>query len=183
MAKHILGVGREPDLVDELRLHQLGSAVSPTRIAVSSASNWEPITAAAFNVRLATLSSRSMRAAIAACKVAGTLASAAPSDRVSAALAAQHPAVGEVSDDLLGEERVARRPLGDLGRQRGQRRVRAQQLGDEGARFRIIQRGKRNRLRAGRRAERPAVFGPVGDQHQRLRPRERRKESRPASTR
>ncbi len=38
--------------------------------------NREPITAAAFSVRLAFGSSRSMRAAIVACRVAGTLTSA-----------------------------------------------------------------------------------------------------------
>ena len=42
----------------------------------TSRSNREPITAAALNVRLARRSSRSMRAAMVACSVAGTLTSA-----------------------------------------------------------------------------------------------------------
>ena len=46
------------------------SAVEQVRL------NREPITAAAFNVRLAVGSSRSMRAAMVACSVAGTLTSA-----------------------------------------------------------------------------------------------------------
>ena len=59
-----------------------GRAVSPTSVAGSSPSNCDPITDAAFKVRFAIASNRSMRAAMAACNVAGTVASAAaPSDR------------------------------------------------------------------------------------------------------
>ena len=83
MPKDVLRLRRELDLVDELGLDQLARrAVSPTSVAGSSPSNCEPITDAAFRVRFATASNRSMRAAMAACNVAGTVASAAvPSDR------------------------------------------------------------------------------------------------------
>ena len=47
------------------------------RVSSSSRPNLEPMTAAALKVRLAAGSSRSMRAAMVACKVAGTLTSPA----------------------------------------------------------------------------------------------------------
>ena len=57
--------------------------------------NREPMTAAALNVRLAFGSSRSMRAAIVACRVAGTLTSAASAvDMYAPGLPAQHTTLG-----------------------------------------------------------------------------------------
>ena len=86
--------------------------------ASSSAPKRAPITAAAFNVRLAGAVSRSMRASMAACTVAGTLTSATstPTD-IAPMLAGQHPALGQLAHHLLGEKRVPGGPLGDDCRQ------------------------------------------------------------------
>ena len=51
------------------------SAVSPSTLRSRSASNRDPITAAAFNVRLPGVPRRSMRADMVACTVAGTVTS------------------------------------------------------------------------------------------------------------
>ena len=58
-----------------------------------------------------------MRAAIVACSVAGTSTSAASrAHAYCAAVAVEHAALGQVADDLLGEERVAGGAFGDLRR-------------------------------------------------------------------
>ena len=94
------------------------------------------MTAAAASVCLAAGPSRSMRAAMVACSVAGTLTSATSvSAGVAAALADEHAAFGEVTDDLLGEERVAGRALGDHRADLADRRIGAQQLSDQRMRF------------------------------------------------
>ena len=64
-----------------------------------------------------------MRAAMAACTVAGTpTSSTSARQTIATALAGQHPALGQVAHDLLGEERIAaarsaidRRQLADRG--------------------------------------------------------------------
>ena len=58
-----------------------------------------------------------MRASMAACTVAGTLTlgDIRPTE-VAAALAGQHPALGQLAHHLLGEERVPGGPLGDENR-------------------------------------------------------------------
>ena len=72
------------------------------------------MTAAALNVRLASGRSRSMRAAMVACKVAGTLTSAASAvDLYAPRLPAQHAPLGQFAHDLLGEKRITGGPLGD----------------------------------------------------------------------
>ena len=92
----------------------------------------EPITAAAFRVRLAAGSRRSMRAAITACNVRGHVD---VGDRLGAQVAAapadQHIALAEVPDDLLGEERITARTLGDQLGKLGDRPVLPQQLGTQ----------------------------------------------------
>ena len=56
-----------------------------------------------------------MRAAMVACKVAGTLTSAASAvDKYAPRLSAQHTTLGQFAHDLLGEERITGGPLGDL---------------------------------------------------------------------
>ena len=76
--------------------------------------NLEPMTAAALKVRLAFGSSRSMRAAMVACKVAGTLTSLTSAvDMYAPRLAAQHTTLGQFAHHLLGEERITGGPLGD----------------------------------------------------------------------
>ena len=52
-------------------------------------------------------------------------------------------------------------------RQPVDRRVAAEQFGDQRCGLRIIKRCKRNRLRTGQPREFPAIFGPVGGDHQR----------------
>ena len=136
--------------------------------ASRSASKRAPITDAAFTVRLAGLVSRSMRASMAACTVAGTLMSAtsAPTD-VAAALAGQHAALDQLTHHLLGEKRVPGGPLGDDRRQLADRGVRTQQLIQQCCGVRISQWGKRYRLRAVHPRQRSLVFGAGGDQHHR----------------
>ena len=113
--------------------------------SVSSRSrlNREPMTAAALKVRLAAGSSRSMRAAMVACKVAGTLTSAASAvDTYAPRLPAQHATLGQFAHDLLGEKRITGGPLGDRLAQRANRGVRPEQLGDQCCGLRIAQRRK-----------------------------------------
>ena len=118
--------------------------------ASSSASKRAPITDAAVNVRLAGVFSRSMRASMAACTVAGTrdVGDIASTD-IAAALAGQHAALRQLAHHLLGEKRVPRGPLGDDRRQLADRGIRPQQLTEQRRGVRIIQWGKRYRLRAG----------------------------------
>ena len=101
------------------------------------------MTAAALKVRLAAGSSRSMRAAMVACTVAGTLTSPTSAvDTYATGLSLQHAALGQVAHDLLGEERVPGGPLGDLVAKRTIRGVRAEQLRDQRRGFRIAQRAQ-----------------------------------------
>ena len=126
--------------------------------SVSSRSglNFEPMTAAALNVRFAFGSSRSMRAAMVACTVAGTLTSAASAVEMYALrLAAQHAALGQFAHDLLGEKRVSGGPLGDHGDHPADRGVRPEQLDDQCRSFRITQRRKGNGLGTGTRLNAP----------------------------
>ncbi len=80
---------------------------------------------------------------------------------VRPALASKHSPVGKVAHDLLGEERIARRPISDLRRQSDHRGVGPQQFGDEVRCFRIIERRKGDQLSAERPAQRTAIFRPV----------------------
>ena len=124
--------------------------------ASSSAPKRAPITDAAFNVRLAGVLSRSMRAAMAACTVAGTLdVGDIRATDVAAALAGQHPALGQLAHHLLGEERVPGGPLGDDRRQLADRGIRTQQLTEQRRGVRITQWGQA--LSSGRRAPASAL--------------------------
>ena len=96
-----------------------------------------------------------MRAAMVACKVAGTLTSATSAvDTYAPRLPAQHTALGQFAHDLLGEKRVTGGPLGDLLAQRTNRGVRAEQLRDQCCGFRITQRRKGDGLSTGHPAQR-----------------------------
>ena len=115
MPERVLGMRAECRLVDELRGDEISQSgrQSPAPSSISGVKR-DPITAAAFRVRLAAGSRRSMRAAITACSVRGTWTSAAGTDaQVAAAAADQHVALAQIPDDLLGEEGIARRPLCD----------------------------------------------------------------------
>ena len=101
-------------------------------VSSNSTLNREPMTAAALSVRLAFGSSRSMRAAMVACKVAGTLAS------LTSAVDTYAPVCPAVRRARLVRARSPRRrgripggPLGDRVAQRAIRRVRAEQLRDQ----------------------------------------------------
>ena len=108
-----------------------------------STPNREPITAAALNVRLAFGSSRSMRAAMVACNVAGTLTSAPSAvDLYAPRLPFQHATFGEFAHDLLREERITGGPPGDRLAQCLNRGVRPEQLRDQCRSFWITQRRK-----------------------------------------
>ena len=75
------------------------------------------MTVAAFSVRLACGASRSMRAPMVACSVAGTSTSAMSRlQPVSAGCAPQHIALREISHDLLDKKRITGRSLGDTSR-------------------------------------------------------------------
>ena len=77
VAEGIVRVRGEPHLIDQLRAQQLVEhRIDPQR-GEELSSNRAPITDAAFNVCFAVLLSRSMRASMAACTVAGTATSAA----------------------------------------------------------------------------------------------------------
>ena len=136
--------------------------------ASSSAPKRAPITDAAFNVRLAGVSSRSMRASMAACTVAGTrdVGDIRATD-VAAALTGQHAALHQLAHHLLGEERVPGGPLGDDRRQLADRGIRTQQLTQQRRGVRITQWGKRYRLGAVHPRQRSLIFGAGGDQHHR----------------
>ena len=118
--------------------------------ASSSAPKRAPITDAAFNVRLAGVLSRSMRAAMAACTVAGTadVGHIRMTD-IATALTGQHPALHQLAHHLLGEKRVPGGPLGDDRCQLADRGIRTQQLTQQRRGIRICQWGKRYRLGAG----------------------------------
>ena len=113
------------------------------------------MTAAALNVRLAFGSSRSMRAAMVACSVAGTLTSATSAvDMYAPRLPAQHTTLGQFAHDLLGEERITGGPLGDRLAQPANRGVRPEQLRDQCRGLRITQRRKGDGLRTVHPAQR-----------------------------
>ena len=76
MVEYILGLPGEPDLIDQLGRHQLVNDRFDPQAVSRSRPNREPMTAAAPSVRFAFGSSRSMRAAMVACNVAGTFTSA-----------------------------------------------------------------------------------------------------------
>ena len=76
MPEGVLGARGEPHLIDQLRAQQLVDHRIDAQRGQSVALKRAPITDAAFNVRLAPLLSRSMRASMAACTVAGTATSA-----------------------------------------------------------------------------------------------------------
>ena len=108
-----------------------------------------------------------MRAAMVACRDGGNRQVGGVAARhIVAGFTVQYAPFGEVSNDLLGEEGVAGCPFGDLRDERGDRSISTQQLGGQRSRFRIIQRCKRNAVRAGQRVQRPAVFRSEGEQHQ-----------------
>ena len=122
--------------------------------------NREPITAAALNVRFAFGSSRSMRAAMVACNVAGTLTSAPSAvDMYAPRLPAQHATLGQFAHDLLGEKRITGGPLGDRLAQLANRGVRPEQLRDQCRSLRITQRRKGYGLRTCTRANAPRYSG------------------------
>ena len=76
MVKGVLGAGGEAHLIDQLDGEQLVDHGSMPSAASRSGPKRAPITDAAVNVRFAGALSRSMRAAMAACTVAGTATSA-----------------------------------------------------------------------------------------------------------
>ena len=136
MVEHVLGLSGECDLIDELAASRsVKGRIDPQRFQQVWL-NREPMTAAALSVRFAFGSSRSMRAAMAACNVAGTLTSASLSRRhVCARLAVQHTTLGQFAHDLLGEKRITGGPLRDRLAQRANRGVRPEQLRDQCRRF------------------------------------------------
>ena len=132
--------------------------------------NRDPMTAAAFSVRLAAGSRRSMRAAITACSVLGTWTSADRIDaQIAAAAAHQHVALAQIPHDFLGEEGIPGRTLRDELGKFGDRSVLAQKFGAQRQHLRFIQRLERNRLRPRRMSKRASVFGPICDEDQRPR--------------
>ena len=122
--------------------------------------NREPMTAAALNVRLAFGSSRSMRAAMVACKRGRhTHLSNLCRRQVCARLPAQHTTLGQFAHDLLGEERITGGPLGDRLAQRANRGVRPEQLRDQCGGLRITQRRKGYRFEHRAPGQRPSYSG------------------------
>ena len=109
------GVGREaaPDRSARLSISSSNERLD-TEAVNSSVSNREPITAAAVNIRLACGSRRSMRALDCGLQ-RGWHADLGHVclTYISAALPAQHAALGEIAHDFLGEERVTADPVGD----------------------------------------------------------------------
>ena len=76
MVKHILGLSGEPDLIDELSRQQvINDRFNPQRVQQVQAESRADAPPPRSSVRLAFGSSRSMRAAMVACNVAGTLTS------------------------------------------------------------------------------------------------------------
>ena len=91
MVEYILGLTGEADLIDELGRHQIINGWFDAQRGQQVSLNREPTTAAALNVRFAFGSRRSMRAAMVACSVAGTLTSAASAvDTYAPGSPAQH---------------------------------------------------------------------------------------------
>ena len=177
VTKRILGRAVQPHLVDEFRLDRAastsGSTPTPSAVRCRNATRSPPRRS---ELLLAAGSRRSMRAAMAACRVAGTATSATSPSRVGAAVAHAAHRV------LPGRGRSPRRKTGC--RQPGRRRVAARPATDGSAPsnsastpcFRIVQRRKGNRLRAGSLGQPTRVLGAVGDQHHRRGLRDHRQE-------
>ena len=129
-AESVFGTRSEPDLIDQLGFHQFVENRIDPRIQQPEL-NREPITAAALIVLLAAVPRRSMRAPIAACRVAGTLTSPHRPGRHSCRCSLEYSAFGEVADHLLREKWVAggSRQIGGHPADRG---VRAEHLGNQG---------------------------------------------------
>ena len=145
VVERIFGLPGEPDLIDELRRHQVVERLvrRPARSA-DSAPNREPITAAALNVRLAFGSSRSMRAAMVACNVAGTLTSASLCRRACTRRASRRSTPRSASSRTISSAKnglpaalsvIVSPSLPTRG-------VRPEQLGDQCGSLRITQRRK-----------------------------------------
>ena len=89
----------------------------------------------------------------------------------AAALALQHAPFGEIANDLLHEERVTRRPFGDLVGEPTHRLIGAEQLVYQTGGLRNVQRAQRDCLRTCEMSECAAEFGPIRDEHHRSRAR------------
>ena len=111
-----------------------------------------------------------MRAAITACNVLGTLTSGTRVRRTDSTRGrpTRHIALGQVANDLFGEERIARaaRSAIMIGETRSTDRSLPSSSVAQWRHLRIIQRLKRDRLRPRRVGKRADVFRAVGDQHQ-----------------
>ena len=90
--------------------------------------NRDPMTAAALNVRFASVGSRSMRAAMVACSVAGTLTSETSAVEMYAPDSPRSTTLGQFAHDFLGEERITGGPVGDRLAQCANRGVGPEQL-------------------------------------------------------
>ena len=169
MVERILRFAGEPDLIDELGLHQARRRPVRSPSTVSrSRPNRDPMTAAALNVRFAFGSKP-----IDACGD-GRLQRGRHTDlstlcgrHVCAALPAQHATLGQFAHDLLGEKRITGGPLGDRLAQSDNRGVRPEQLTNQCCSLRITQRRKGYGLCTVHPRQRSLVLGAVGDQHQR----------------
>ena len=161
MAKRILGSPGEPHLIDEFGREQLLNVRIDPSAASRSRLNRDPMTAAAPSVCLAAGPRRSMRAAMVACSVAGTLdlgdiGRRHRSRRARRAARRVRPVHARSPRRRTGFRRHARRFSWPI---RADRRIRAQQLGDQRRGFRIAQRRKGNRLSAGDTASAPWYSG------------------------
>ena len=134
VTERVLGARGVRHPIDQLRLQQLGDTSDPSvhRVGGSSSGlNRAPMTAAAFRSCLAGLLSRSTRAAMVACSVAGTPMSAASSRR---GRHRDRRRAHRVRPDHAPSPRRrtgSRRPVRRSGRERAHRRVSAQQLGGQ----------------------------------------------------
>ena len=156
----VIGARGEAHLIDQLRVQQSSNTGLIPSVATSSASKRAPITAAAFNVRLAGVLRRSMRASMATCTVAGTSSSATSARQTYPVLTGHHPALYQLADHLFGEKRAPGGPGGDDRRQLADRGIRPQQVTQQPHGIRICQWGKRYRLGAGHPLQRlPSYSG------------------------
>ena len=158
MVEHILGSSGEADLIDELGRHQIVEARDRCPACrVGPRLNREPMTAAALNVRLAAGSSRSMRAAMVACTVAGTLdlgdIGASRRRRRARPRSTPRSASSRTISSAKNGLPAARSAI--IWRQPADRGVRPEQLGDQCRGLRITQRRKGDRLRTGHPASAP----------------------------
>ena len=150
MVEHIRGLSGERDLIDKLALTKSSRTGSMPSVSSRPRLNLEPMTAAALRVRLAAGSSRSMRAAMVACKVAGTLTSQTSAvETYAPRLPAQHTTLGQFAHHLFGEKRVSCGLLDDHGGQPTDRGVRAEQLSDQCGGLGITQRRQGDALSTG----------------------------------